>query len=397
MKIALAHFNLATESGDPKMVFSIAQGLKKLGHDVMVYCAEFDAKACFPRLNRGLDIRVIPPSSSLASVRSAAGIAGKVRERIKQIRLYNELVQRMANEIDKDLDFIICENDYSYKLGYFYKKMKPDTKVVWIMNNPPFFHSPKDNVLADILSRWAAWFEKMSSRHFGKGVDWVIVYDDESRRLAEAVGRPMKIARNPIDVDYFYAPPKRGIAGKRLQLLGVGALSPQRRFEDMIAAVALLRKKGYDARAVLICKDFWGNKAYRGAFEGFMRSSGVAEYIDARFSGASEEEYLQVVRASDIFVLPNNIKIWGVGAFEAMAAGLPLIVSRATAVAEVLRDDKEALFVDVVRPDQIAEKVELLVKDPELYIQVASAGQECVRQEMGLDNFVKGILAPPRV
>ena len=395
MKIALIHFNLTTESGDPKMVLSIAQNLQKLGHTIVVYTGEFDAEKCFPRLNRGLDIRVVEPEVPLATTRGATGIVGKIKERFRFVRVYNRLVERLVVAMDRDFDYIICENDYSYKIGVHYKKIKPEAKVVWIMNNPPFFHSRKANPLAELLSRTVSVFEKKSAQKYGSGIDWIIVYDAISERLAKAVGRPVKIIPNPIDVDYFFAAPKKGLAEKKVQLLGVGALSPQRRFEDIIGAVALLREKGYDARSVIICKDFWGNRSYREAFEGFIKSSGVAQYSDVRFGGATEDEYLAAFRTSDVFVLPNDIKIWGVGAFEGMAAGLPLIVSRVTAVADALRDGENALFVDAHRPDLIAAAVEQLAADPALYERIAAAGQTFVTQGMSLRYFIKEILLPP--
>lgn len=396
MKIALTHFNLTTESGDPKMVLSIAKKLHDSGHTVVVYCADFDANTCFPRLNQGLDIRVVKPPAPLSSVRGAHGALGKVWERIRQIKLYNAIVEKMSEELDKDFDFIICENDYSYKIGMPYKRLRPETKVIWIMNNPPFFHSRKDNFLAEILSRGAGFFEKWSALKYGRGIDWIVVYDEISKRLAQETGKPVKIIRNPIDIDYFYAPVKKGILQKKgVQLLSLGALSPQRRFEDTISAAAILRKKGYDARVSIICKDYWDNRQYREKFENFIRTSAMGDYVDTRFRGASEKEYLEVIRASDIFVLPNNIKIWGVGAFETMAAGLPIIVSRATAVAEILHDGKDALFVDALKPDQIVEKVEVLIKNQALYTRIAFAGQKLVKDEMGLDNFIKEILKPP--
>lgn len=392
MKIALIHFGLTTESGDTRMVLSIAQGLKKLGHTVAVYCGEFDARACYPRLNKGLDIRVVPPRQPLASVRGATGIFGRISERVRQVRLQNDLAKRILSAVRADFDVLICENDYSYKIGLGYKQQRPDAKVIWIMNNPPFFHSRKSGLVAEVLSRCANAFEKLSARKYARGVDWIVVYDEISKRLAKALGRPVKVVPNPIDVGYFYAPVREGIAGKKIGLLGLGALSPQRRFEDIVTAVALLRRKGYDARAVMLCKDYWGNSAYRKGFEEFVRSSGVGEYIEPHFEGANDEEYLKAIRSSDVFVLPNNIKIWGVGAFECMAAGLPLIVSRVTAVAEALHDRGDALFVDVSSPAQIADRAEELARDPALYKKVASAGQAFVKEEMSLDSFVEKII-----
>ena len=392
MKIALTHFDLTTESGDPKHLLLIAQGLKKLGHTVVIYCAEFKAESCFPRLNKDLDIRVVPSPVPLASLRRARGILGKILERVRRIRFSNDLVRRMLNVINKDFDLIICENDRSYKIGFFYKKINKRVKIIWIMHNPPFFHFPKSSLLSNLLSRAVAMLEKISAKYYGTAVDSILVFDESAKRFADEVGPPVKIVRLPIDVDYFSSSVRRGVSGKRIRFLSLGALSPARRYEDTIAAVAILRKKGYDARAALICKDYWNDRGYRENFEKFIEASRVKDYVDTRFSGSSEEELLHIMQESDLFVLPNNVKLWAIGAFEAMAVGLPLIVSRATSVVDILHDGVDAMFVDALHPDQIAEKAEVLARDSQLYAQISAAGQKLVREQLSAGGYVHDML-----
>jgi glycosyltransferase involved in cell wall biosynthesis len=79
-----------------------------------------------------------------------------------------------------------------------------------------------------------------------------------------------------------------------------------------------------------------------------------------------------------------------------MAAGLPLIVSRITAVADFLSDGREALFVDVHRPDQIAGHAEHLIESKDLYKNIARAGQNRVVQEMGVGSFMGSLLHLPK-
>jgi glycosyltransferase involved in cell wall biosynthesis len=321
----------------------------------------------------------------------------KIIQRVQSVRLASAAVRRIFEAMSKDFDLILCENDYSYQLGLWYKAHRPGTLVIWIMNNPPFFHSKKSSYIADILSRCAARFERWRAARFAAGIDWVVVYDDTSRRIAAVLGRPVKVIPNPIDTDLFFAPVREKIdRTKQIQLLSIGALSPQRRFEDAVSAVALLRKKGYDAKALIICKDFYGDVAYRKKFEAHIRDSGIAEHVTAMLEGAPDEMYLAAIKESHIFVLPNDIKIWGVGAFEAMAAGLPLIVSRITAVADFLSDGREALFVDVHRPDQIAGHAEHLIESKDLYKNIARAGQNRVVQEMGVGSFMGSLLHLPK-
>ncbi|MEK7187948.1 MAG: glycosyltransferase family 4 protein [Patescibacteria group bacterium] len=393
MKIAICHLSLTTESGDPRMVFLMARELMREGHQIAIYTAEFDALHAYPNLNHGLDIRVVPPSRPLTSVRSASSLLVKIFQRLASVGLYNETVRRMFLSMDKDFEILICENDYTYSLGKWYKSQRPQTKTIWIMNNPPFFHSQKANMFVELLSLMANSFERRRAMHYAAGIDRIVVYDESNKEVVNVLGRPIKIIANPVDLDRFYAPVKGGIdPAKPIQLLSVGALTPQRRFEDTIAAAAQLRNKGYDARALIICKDFYRNVVYREKFEKFIRDSGIADHVTALFEGAPDDRYLAAMHDSQVFVHPNDVKIWGVGAFEAMAAGLPLIVSRITAVAGVLRDGENALFVDVRSPAQIATRVDDLIQDRALFKKIATAGQEYVQDSMSLPHFIREVM-----
>ena len=148
MKIGLIHLNLTTESGDPRMFFSIAQALRRLGHEVVIYTAEFDKEKCFPILNRDLDIRVVPSRASFASVTNdTSGFIGKIIDRVKRNRLGSGSARRIGAALPDDFDVLVCQNDQSYYCGRTYKRINPRARIAWIMNNPPFYSSSKKSFL----------------------------------------------------------------------------------------------------------------------------------------------------------------------------------------------------------------------------------------------------------
>jgi len=155
-----------------------------------------------------------------------------------------------------------------------------------------------------------------------------------------------------------------------------------------------LRKEGYNVRALIICKDYWADKTYRQSFEAFIVKSGAADRIDARFDGVSEEVMLSSIRESHVSVVPQSAKVWIATACEAMAAGLPLVVSRATSMVDVLQDGENALFVDPLRPDRIADTIKSLIDDPARYMSIASAGQRYVKENLSFEAFVKEAMNP---
>jgi glycosyltransferase involved in cell wall biosynthesis len=394
MKIALLHLYLATASGDPRMVLSIAQELKRQGHQVVLYCAEFDPKQ-LPNLTQGLEIRVVPPQAPLSSVLGSSGFFGKIRDRMRQRKLHTDAASRIERELDPDFDFVYCENDYSYKAGAMYKKRNSQAKIVWVMNNPQFYHSHKKNPLVNFASWVTAWQEGRIAKQFVDGIDWAIVYDVENKRMAEALGFTVKLIGNPLDYHYFYHPVKMIEKDMPVQLFAVGALSPQRRFEDVVSATAILRQQGYNVRALIICKDYYADRAYRQSFEAFIAASGAADVIDARFAGVDEATMMESIHASHVSVVPQSAKVWIATACEAMAAGMPLVISRATSMVDVLVDGEEALFFTPRKPEEIAARIKELVDNPVRYASIATAGQNYVKNNLSFEQFVKESMRTP--
>ncbi len=392
MKIAIIHFNLAAESGDPRVVFSLAQALKKLGHIVVIYTAQFDAKY-FPNLHKGLDIREIPPPARLAVSSTSKRTIDIIKERLSQKRVQAEAARRIAAALDSDFDIIDCHNDYSYQVSRPYRKRNPKAKIVYTMHNPPYYHAPKSNPVVNFLSIVNAKIELIKLRNFLPSIDMIITLDEERKKMAEPLGLPVHILRIPVDFESFKAPVKTFKKGKRdIILLSVGALSPVRKFEDTILAASILRRSEYDARVILICRDFWNEKIYRDFLLRLTKELDMEKYVDFRFEGATEKELKAAQLESDFFIFPNHVNIWGMAAFEAMAAGLPLVVSRVTSVAEVLSDGKNALFSEPGNPENIASKVEKLIKNPKLYFSIAKAGQLFVKENLNWDVYAKKFL-----
>lgn len=395
MKIACLHLYLATQAGDPRMILSVAQALRKEGHAITVYCSEY--KEVFSEaLREGLDIKVIPPKAPLQSVLGSSGVFGKIKERFKRMGIYTDAALRIEKEMEGDFDVVLCENDYSYKAGSLYKKRNPRAKVIWIMNNPPFYHSKKKNVFENIFSQCVAWWEAIVAFYYSNGIDWAVVYDKENKRGSERSNIRAKIIGNPLDYKYFYAPVKKLDKNSPVTLLSVGALSPFRRFEETVSAVALLRKEGYNVRARIICKDYWSDASYRKAFEQHIKDSGVSEFIDAHFEGVSEAEMLKYIHESHISVVPQVAKVWVATACEAMTAGLPLIITNETSMFDVLEDNNNVLFVPPFSPEKIAQKVKLLIDEPHIYQKIASSGQKFVEDNLSFESFVHHMLLPPR-
>ncbi|WP_289296983.1 glycosyltransferase family 4 protein [uncultured Reyranella sp.] len=110
--------------------------------------------------------------------------------------------------------------------------------------------------------------------------------------------------------------------GRRRHVLFVGRLVDSKRPMDVVQAVARLRSSGQPVDLVI---------AGAGELQGSMEEAARAAGLDAQFLGFVNQSRLPSVYASsDVVVLPSiAIETWGLVVNEAMACGVPAVVSDA--------------------------------------------------------------------
>jgi len=83
-----------------------------------------------------------------------------------------------------------------------------------------------------------------------------------------------------------------------------------------------------------------------------------------------------------VFVFPNHLQSWGLAVFEAMASGLPVVVSKSAGASEVLTDGENALLVNPKNPGEIAKAIQSLIDNPDLYRTLSKNGRDFVEQNI---------------
>ncbi|MBI1975105.1 MAG: glycosyltransferase family 4 protein [Parcubacteria group bacterium] len=391
MRIALVHFNLAVEGGDSRVVPSVAKALGDLGHRVVVFTPELK-REYYPQLWEGIEVQVVPSRVSFSAWVGASSPLGKMKQRLLRNRLSGDTARRIVAAMDGNFDVVYCVDDYSYKTGYFYKKKNPSARFIWIMFDPPFRHRTKRNPLVNFVSWLWATCERVCERKFYSTADYVAVLDETNEAIVRGLGLPVKIIRSGLDFQSFYAPVKDVSHKATFTLLGVGSLSPYRKFEDVIRACAFLRQFGLDVKVTLVCKDLWNKKAYRKELIDLARREGVSAYINFMFQGVSEGELRRIYKASDIFVFPNTERIWGLATLEAMASGLPVVVSSCTTVAEFLSNGQTAVFSNPGDARDISDKIKGFLEDPAYYSRIARQGQQFVKDNLTWQNYAEKLI-----
>jgi glycosyltransferase involved in cell wall biosynthesis len=76
-------------------------------------------------------------------------------------------------------------------------------------------------------------------------------------------------------------------------------------------------------------------------------------------------EVLSEMASHDVFVFPSLFEGFGLVLLEAMAMGLPVITTPNTAAPDLIDDGVEGFIVPIRSPESIAEKLELLMREPD--------------------------------
>lgn len=92
----------------------------------------------------------------------------------------------------------------------------------------------------------------------------------------------------------------------------------------------------------------------------------------------SDKKVAQLLASSKIFVLPSRAEGFGLAAAEAMAAGLPCILSNLPALKENFQP--AALFVEPENVGELTQAILALLSDPEKHRRLEKRGKKLIKQ-----------------
>jgi glycosyltransferase involved in cell wall biosynthesis len=166
---------------------------------------------------------------------------------------------------------------------------------------------------------------------------------------------------------------RRLTLGERRVVLAVSALSRHKNLPPLVRALVGVREAHPDVVLVIP-----GNPTRHGReLEGLAQDLGVREALC--LPGWVDEADLEgLYRMAKCFVFPSRREGFGMPILEAMARGVPVACSHASAVPEVAGD--AALYFAPERPDEIAQAIDRLLGDAKLAAELVERGR--TRQRM---------------
>lgn len=398
MKVAIIIRFLTKTGGAQREVLMLAREFRKRGNDVTVYTFVYDKENCFPGEFRDIKIKTLDFEFSerlkrLFRIPFVGGYINRFAD--------NQKAKKLSGLIDSDTEILNPHDQISVHTAYYAKKHYPHMRSVWMMNDLDiarwsiFDHPILGRPSRPFYKRFIAWLRDRYENHkFFRSQDGIgVIVQSMGERAKKYLGRDdAVVVRSGVDLEQFSYKERKSISGKRIKIYCQGMFYVYRRFEDVIRAVALLRERGYDPE-LLIIGDY-GHKdtarAYYDALRALVRELRLEDRVT--FAGVvSKEDLARAYQDQDIFVFAC-IQTWGIAIFEAMASGLPVILSRAAGAGEMLEDRKTMLVAETGDPEDIARAIEELVKNSELYNRLSVEGNRFVRENLSWPRYAENML-----
>jgi glycosyltransferase involved in cell wall biosynthesis len=177
-----------------------------------------------------------------------------------------------------------------------------------------------------------------------------------------------RVIPNPVDL-----PPAPPRGGDGRTLVAVGRLDEQKGFDLLLPAFARIAGKHRDWRLVI-----WGEGTERGRLEALRDQLGLAARV--QMPGLTERPGQWVDEAA-LVVLPSRYESFGNVVTEAMAAGLPVLVTDCPwGPGEIVQHGIDGWLVPPEDVTALAEGLDLLLGDDGLRARLAEAARRNVQR-----------------
>ena len=95
-----------------------------------------------------------------------------------------------------------------------------------------------------------------------------------------------------------------------------------------------------------------------------------------------------IMKAVDLLALPSEVEGFGYVLIEAMAAAKPVVGTRASSIPEIVDHGGTGLLVDVHRPDQLADAIVALLRDPARARALGGQGRRVMLEKFTLERML---------
>jgi glycosyltransferase involved in cell wall biosynthesis len=279
--------------------------------------------------------------------------------------------------------------DFAAQVGFVLSKLLHRKFILWSESTP---NEPS----------WRRSVAMPLVRTMVRGADEYIAVGTRSRQYLEMLGAPRPrvfTAFSTVDVDHFrrvsaQARPSRnrrkvelGITRGRV-LLYCGQFIERKGLRYLLEAFAMVKREYQDIALALVGYGPQRSMLLEQTARLGMSDVHILDHVEVRDIPA-------MYALADIFVLPSLEETWGLVANEAMACGLPVILTDCVGSSvDLVRDGRNGYVVPAADPASIADRCLRLLRDPVLLERQSQCSLEHIQgftPERAADAFADAV------
>ncbi len=349
-------------------IHTLSLRLRELGHDVFILTenpevAEGFKRAGFEILSTNNFKREISPYHDLKTLLRLKSILRKISP-----------------------DLVHTHTSKGGFIGRIAARIAKRERVVHTVHGFAFheFSSPFGKFFYSSLERLASLF-----------CDRLIFVNKKDATFAERLGignkRIRRIIYNGVDWEaiekvkpHYEIKEELGIPKDSFLISFVGRLSPQKNPGLLISAMPDLLQE-YPLTYLLLI----GDGELKGKCLEMVKKRGIEGNV--KFLGF-RRDCVSLIKATDCFVLPSLWEGLSISLLEAMASGLPCVVSDIKGNNEVIVNGENGLIFPPLVKEALVARIGSLIKDRDLRAKLSLAAKRTIRERFSSERFLKETL-----
>ncbi len=379
MRILVIAEDIAPSTGGGRAgILGICKGLVQRGHQVILYATNTDGSKTrdvppgAPTLEEGVEVHFYPAQTVIWGYELSRPMVRALKHGVVQA------------------DLVLIHSLYRFTstvAAHYCRKFK----VPYILRP----HGTLDPFLV-YRRRWFlkwAYINLFEKRNFNSAaaIQYSSRIEEEMTRQFMTVTSPSLVIPEGIDLENFAKLPPRGMfrarypetAGKVL-ILFLSRFHQKKGIELLIDAFARAKSRGTDAHLVLAGS---GDSDYVKRVSQKVRDAGLSGCTTIT-GQLSEEDKFAALADADLFVLPSFGENFGLAVVEAMACGLPVLISDKVGIWPEIAE-AEAGMVTPCDPDKISDAIDRLVYEPEWRAILGGRGRKLVHKRFSMDRMAE--------
>lgn len=335
--------------GYEKIVYELSRRLVQRDYEIDILTCNTERALAYEELD-GIHIYRVPSWNALNSVYPIP------KPCPTSFKILRRLLSKNYDVINTQTRFFITSF-----LGLIFAKLK---KTPLVHTEHGARHSIVPNKVIDLISRAydhsiGALIVKSASRNIG-------VSEAACEFLKHLGATTIQLVHDGIDTTIFKKKEdtnygqKLDIRNDAVVITFVGRLIYAKGVQDLISAFAKIKDTGPEVKLLIV-----GDGPYRANLENLAYQTDCASSI--LFLGQkNQNEVIDVLSATDIFVNPSYSEGLGISVMEAASIGLPIIATDVGGTREIITTDKTGILIKARDVGQLVEELCRLRANAEL-------------------------------